>query len=288
MAKPNLARTSVITRAVVRKVNQFLIIKRGENEEYNPKKWELPGGRMLFGTDLVSAVEKIVATETSLVIKPASTDYICHSRFVSEKSSYYQKTYIEITIPSDYVGGVVKLDSRHKDSAWVTDENVFDFNLSEESRRSICEYLARKETVDRVKIFLVAYALIRNPSGKILMLKRSSRERYSGVWDLPGGKLKSLEALSDNLQREVFEETNMVVDVVKPAVHVHCQVESEGIYKGFTYVNVLSEAAVRSGEVKLSKEHDKHGWFTVKETLKLELPIYLKIPLSRVLLKRDD
>ncbi len=66
------------------------------------------------------------------------------------------------------------------------------------------------ETVGKVVIF--------DKSGRILILKRSDNDH---LWDLPGGHLKNVEiargeqGLDDGTEREVFEETGIVVPFLK-------------------------------------------------------------------------
>src|SRR4051812_28259268 len=56
-----------------------------------------------------------------------------------------------------------------------------------------------------VKVFL------RNPEGKILLLKRAE-EKYgktNGSWDIVGGRIDPGSSLIENLKREVLEETKL-------------------------------------------------------------------------------
>ena len=44
-----------------------------------------------------------------------------------------------------------------------------------------------------------------------LIVQRSDRERYGGLWNLPGGKVNAGETLDTALRREVLEETGLSV-----------------------------------------------------------------------------
>lgn len=48
-------------------------------------------------------------------------------------------------------------------------------------------------------------------SGRVLLVKRG-REPYLGQWSLPGGIVESGETLKQAIERELLEETSLVVD----------------------------------------------------------------------------
>jgi 8-oxo-dGTP diphosphatase len=49
-------------------------------------------------------------------------------------------------------------------------------------------------------------------NGKVLMVRKSEDDpNYPGQWELPGGRLKDAEMLSNHMVREVLEETGLTV-----------------------------------------------------------------------------
>lgn len=56
-----------------------------------------------------------------------------------------------------------------------------------------------------------AFAIIRNPEKKILMVRR----RSSGLWELPGGTVERGELPSHAAQEETEEESGAIVDAVR-------------------------------------------------------------------------
>jgi ADP-ribose pyrophosphatase YjhB (NUDIX family) len=57
-------------------------------------------------------------------------------------------------------------------------------------------------------------AFLRNSDGKYLILKRSP-EKYKntkGTWDIVGGRINPGTSLTDNLKREVLEETQLSIE----------------------------------------------------------------------------
>ena len=60
------------------------------------------------------------------------------------------------------------------------------------------------------KIEVVAAAIISN--GKVFAAQRGYGN-YEGYWEFPGGKIESGETFVQALQREIFEELNISVEV---------------------------------------------------------------------------
>jgi 8-oxo-dGTP pyrophosphatase MutT (NUDIX family) len=66
----------------------------------------------------------------------------------------------------------------------------------------------------RDKLHIVAAAaVIRNPEGKYLVLKRSEKEvAYPGYWSFPGGKSEDNETIQETLEREALEEAGLRIN----------------------------------------------------------------------------
>ncbi len=55
-------------------------------------------------------------------------------------------------------------------------------------------------------------AVICNAAGQVVLIRRGQPPRL-GQWSIPGGKLEWGESLKDGLQREIREETGLVVEI---------------------------------------------------------------------------
>lgn len=62
-------------------------------------------------------------------------------------------------------------------------------------------------------------------SGKVLIASRGK----SDVWEFPGGKVEAEEKLEDCVVREIMEELDMAVEVVRPFLVTHYDDEESGI-----------------------------------------------------------
>jgi 8-oxo-dGTP diphosphatase len=66
-----------------------------------------------------------------------------------------------------------------------------------------------------VKIVEVAAGLIHH-EGRYLIAKRRAGVHLAGFWEFPGGKREQGETLEECLQRELFEELSVAIDVPIP------------------------------------------------------------------------
>lgn len=90
------------------------------------------------------------------------------------------------------------------------------------------------------------------------------RDRVSGVWDLPGGRVSATEFddLGGALQRELAEELGegLQIEIETRPLLVWPLTVLEG---GIGVIGVAYEAWLRGGEVRLSAEHDDMAWVRV-------------------------
>jgi len=98
----------------------------------------------------------------------------------------------------------------------------------------------------------VAKAVIIDDKGRVLFLKRSKYvNKFAGDWDLPGGHLKVSESLPAGLNREVKEETTLVL---RDPVFL---LQMDNIH--------FFSAMYDSQPIKLSQEHTDFKFFEENE-----------------------
>lgn len=114
--------------------------------------------------------------------------------------------------------------------------------------------------------FVVPQKAIIRKGDEYLILKRSPKaSTYPNHWDFPGGRLEHGEDAASGLEREVFEETGLKINVIRPV-----QTLTENLSNRYQLF-IAYECRILSGEIKLSHEHTEFKWATREEILKLNI-----------------
>src|SRR3989344_1263045 len=137
--------------------------------------------------------------------------------------------------------------------------------------------------IEKVKV--LQKAVVVNPDGKLLALKRciSEHDGRSGCWDLCGGSVdiedvqawKSHSGRGDKddilvkaIAREVAEETGLAV-IASETIHSASGFNDK---KGIFIVAIGFRCTVAGDqEIKLSPEHTEYKWVTKEEFLALDI-----------------
>ena len=109
--------------------------------------------------------------------------------------------------------------------------------------------------------------VIFNAEGKILFLRRSEKCTRAGGWDFPGGGLENEDSI-EGIKREAGEESGIEISEVSPVSSISHDSKEPGVRA----LLIGYVAKLKSGEVKLSWEHDDHKWLEIDEALKVDLP----------------
>ena len=122
------------------------------------------------------------------------------------------------------------------------------------------------------KIEVYRGVIFDKPNDSVLLVRRSSTDSYQpGQYEFPGGKVDEGEAAVTTLQREIEEETGLVVttwmDSVETSELYRAEVLIEkGKYEGMMHVSHFILSRIVSGSLQLSDEHDDFMWASVYET----------------------
>ncbi|HEY4488868.1 MAG TPA: NUDIX domain-containing protein [Candidatus Paceibacterota bacterium] len=116
--------------------------------------------------------------------------------------------------------------------------------------------------------------LLRNPEGKILLLKRCE-EKYgktNGAWDIVGGRIDPGFTLLDNLKREVTEETNLSITSEPRLIAAQDIIPNDE-----RHIVRLTYVAETVGEPELdTTENTEYKWLTFSELVQhTDLDIYV-------------
>ena len=124
--------------------------------------------------------------------------------------------------------------------------------------------------------------ILKNKDGKYLVIQRNA-DKYpetGAKWDIVGGRIDKGSSLLENLQREIMEETGLVM-TSEPKL-----ITAQDIIKTDKHVVRLTYLGEADGEVKLSEEHSAYKWISLEEILILEpMDSYFKEVINKYLLK---
>jgi ADP-ribose pyrophosphatase YjhB (NUDIX family) len=111
-------------------------------------------------------------------------------------------------------------------------------------------------------------ALIYDAFGQVLMVRT---RKWSGLWGIPGGKVKYGETLEAAVRREIKEETGLDLTEVRFALVQDCIGSSE-FYREAHFV-LLNYTACRQGQNKvcLNDEAQEYRWVPVFEAMTMPL-----------------
>lgn len=107
---------------------------------------------------------------------------------------------------------------------------------------------------------IVAKALIENPDGKLLLLRRgSTHPNFPGHLDLPGGEVEANEALQDAVAREISEEVGLKIspDFLENVLSVE--------RPDVVHVLFRTSIPISSPTIQLSWEHQSYEWLSVDD-----------------------
>lgn len=134
-----------------------------------------------------------------------------------------------------------------------------DFEISAESRRS--------RGSDEGPVVTVG-ALIFDERDRVLLVRT---DKWSGLWGIPGGKIKYGETSQQALRRELKEETNLEIDQIRLVMVQDC-IQSKEFYREshFVLLNYVCQC-VPGQEVRLNAEAQAYQWLSLDQSLRLPL-----------------
>lgn len=110
----------------------------------------------------------------------------------------------------------------------------------------------------------VAVAIIEN-NNKFFCCKRPKGKIFSGFWEFPGGKVEIGESFETAIHREIKEELDSYIEIIKPVALIKHNYD-------FGQVEIKAYLAkLISKEIKLM-EHEEGVWVTIDEFDRLQFP----------------
>jgi 8-oxo-dGTP diphosphatase len=121
-------------------------------------------------------------------------------------------------------------------------------------------------------------AIIINDEGKYFLAKRGAKVRNeSGKWEFPGGGVEWGELHKEALVREIKEEYDIEIEIIKLlTIHDHLIPDEGQHWLSPSYI-----CRIKSGTPKIMEPDkcDEIGWFTMDELKSLPLSIISRLDL---------
>lgn len=102
----------VIVKAIVKIGDEYLLVRRSEEDDIGPGMWEFPGGKVEHSEDPEDSLRREVLEETGLNVSIVRTLYTWSDTFHGDH-------YVGITYLCTSEGGNILLSNEHTDYALV-------------------------------------------------------------------------------------------------------------------------------------------------------------------------
>ena len=116
---------------------------------------------------------------------------------------------------------------------------------------------------------------------RVLLVKRANAPKQ-GLWCIPGGKIKIGETLQQAAEREIKEETGIVIKAGKP-VYVFDLIDAK-----FHYIIIDLLAEYVSGKPQAGDDACGAKWFSLQDIDLPQIDLETKHLLGRILAQQQD
>ncbi len=115
-------------KAIIRKDNKILLIKKSAKVDIYPGRWDLPGGRLDPGETWCQGLAREVQEETGLKIN-----------FIREVRAWESKKWDTLgkTVLCEHISGEVQLSWEHTEYRWMVPEEVINGDFPEWIQRDL-------------------------------------------------------------------------------------------------------------------------------------------------------
>ena len=125
----------------------------------------------------------------------------------------------------------------------------------------------------RPHVLLVTRAIVINEQKQLLLIKRSLQQKHNQLlWESPGGKLEEGQDIAHSLEREVLEETGLLVMPLHKTAYIESEMLTQGKYAGIPYIVLVGIARIEGDRnCRLSEEHTEYKWVKYEVAIEMEL-----------------
>lgn len=116
-------KTKIVLTGILKDHDEFLIVKRNENDDLYPGAWEFPGGHLEFGETLKEGLKRELFEEIGFEddFQPIITHY--YDEVKTKNEELVHNLEIDFIINVDKSNINVKLSNEHTDYKWVNKDS---------------------------------------------------------------------------------------------------------------------------------------------------------------------
>lgn len=239
---------------------KFLLTQRKVDSDDDPvfdKKWQVPGGGLEIGEKLKEVIQREAREELGIEVDLKRT--LALTEVISHGEAWHGLAMAFLCKRRDPTQPIVINDESHA-YGWYSLEEAAKLDLMPNTLQ-ILEYISKLYRLFKVGIL----AVIRSDN-KYLLTKIHSPGKLKAhdKWSCMLGTCDMNESLTEALVREVKEETNLDVKLIRSLSYV---IEMYDL-KIFSY---LVEPVDKTQKVVLNYEASDSGWFSYEEAKALDL-----------------
>lgn len=116
---------------IINKEGKILALRRTSTALSNPDKWDLPGGDLDFGEDVLCGIIREIKEETGLEIKKLKLFNV--ESHIDKKGEFW----VTIAYKAKTKNNNLKLSSEHNDFKWVTKKEFLNLETPEKIKHFV-------------------------------------------------------------------------------------------------------------------------------------------------------
>lgn len=114
----------IVLTAIVRYIDEYLIVQRSMNDDFLPGVWEFPGGNIEDNELISEALEREIKEEVGLNIKNLEKNIVHFYDEIKDKNEKYHYIELDFLIEVNSKDLNIVLSDEHESYMWVKKDSV--------------------------------------------------------------------------------------------------------------------------------------------------------------------
>lgn len=146
----------VALKVIINKNGKILVLKRATNKVLFPGFWDLPGGKMEYGENVIDAIKREIAEETGLNVALKDSPISLWSYIDSVK----ERQFVAVLFLAEYLGGEVRISPEHIEYKWIYPHEFANFeNATNHLKAEIAKYTKSRQPTSQNILFVVIFVI---------------------------------------------------------------------------------------------------------------------------------